>query len=107
MVNNSTAILKRRIQISTAVQQNLARFPEEFRFQLTNQEYENLRSQFVTSGSGCGRQRTPSVRFPRTTGLTILSAVLRSDVGISVSAQIMNAFVQIGRLIAPHIIQQL
>jgi len=92
--------------LNQAVKRNLARFPEEFRFQLTNHEYENLRSQIVTSSPGHGGRRTPPFAFTEQ-GVAMLSAVLRSDVAISVSVQIMNAFVQMRRLIGQHTIQKL
>ena len=92
--------------LNQAVKRNLARFPEEFHFQLTDQEYENLRSQSVTSSSGHGGRRTLPYAFTEQ-GVAMLSAVLRSDVAIKVSVQIMNAFVQMRRMIGQEIIQHL
>jgi len=92
--------------LNQAVKRNLARFPEEFHFQLTDQEYENLRSQSVTSSSGHGGRRTLPYAFTEQ-GVAMLSAVLRSDVAIKVSVQIMNAFVQMRRMIGQDTIQHL
>ena len=129
-----------------AVKRNLGRFPKEFRFQLAKEEFENLRSQIVTSSSGDTSLRSQSVtldntslgfqngilsnnslrsqnatlndvtnlRFQKGTsntgrgkhrkylpyvfteqGVAMLSAVLRSDVAVQISIQIMKAFVEI------------
>ena len=85
-----------------AVKRNIARFPENFRFQLSKEEYESLRSQLVTSkedekGKG-GRRYLPYVFTEQ--GIAMLSAVLRSDVAIQVSINIMNTFVEMRRFIA-------
>ncbi|MFR5827605.1 MAG: ORF6N domain-containing protein [Adlercreutzia equolifaciens] len=74
-----------------AVKRNIARFPEHFRFQLTQEEYDNLRSQIVTSSWG-GRRYPPYVFTEQ--GVAMLSAVLRSATAIEVSIGIMDAFVR-------------
>lgn len=85
-----------------AVKRNIARFPENFRFQLSKDEYESLRSQIVTSKGNekrkGGRRYLPYVFTEQ--GIAMLSAVLRSDVAIQVSINIMNAFVEMRRFIA-------
>ena len=85
-----------------AVKRNAARFPENFRFQLSKDEYESLRSQIVTlnesTGRGMHRKYLPYVFTEQ--GIAMLSAVLRSDVAIQVSINIMNAFVEMRRFIA-------
>ena len=85
-----------------AVKRNAARFPENFRFQLSKDEYESLRSQFVTSKENeikkGGRRYLPYVFTEQ--GIAMLSAVLRSDVAIQVSINIMNAFVEMRRFIS-------
>lgn len=81
--------------LNQAVKRNLNRFPEHFRFQLTEEEYENLRSQFVTSSevnTHGGRRYMPYVFTEQ--GIAMLSAVLKSDVAIEVSIKIMNSFVE-------------
>ncbi|MEE2023068.1 ORF6N domain-containing protein [Alkalimonas mucilaginosa] len=78
--------------LNQAVKRNIARFPESFRFQLTPEEEESLRSQIVTSSQHGGR-RYLSYAFTEQ-GIAMLSAVLRSDIAIQVSIQIMQAFVQ-------------
>lgn len=72
--------------INQSVNRNINRFPENFRFQLTEEEYKILRSQFVTSSSAKshgGRRYRPYVFTEQ--GIAMLSAVLRSDVAINVS----------------------
>lgn len=81
--------------LNQAVKRNLNRFPEHFRFQLTEEEYENLRSQFVTSSEDNthgGRRYMPYVFTEQ--GIAMLSAVLKSDVAVEVSIKIMNSFVE-------------
>ncbi|OUQ12549.1 DNA-binding protein, partial [Massilimicrobiota sp. An142] len=88
-----------------AVKRNIARFPDNFRFQISKDEYDALRSQFVTSKENDthgnkkgGRRYLPYVFTEQ--GIAMLSAVLRSDVAIQVSINIMNAFVEMRRFIA-------
>lgn len=80
-----------------AVKRNIARFPDAFRFQLTNEEYEGLRSQIVTSNGRGGRRYLPYVFTEQ--GIAMLSAVLNNDIAIQVSIQIMTAFVEMRRFL--------
>ena len=79
-----------------AVKRNINRFPEHFRFQLTESEFKNLRSQIVTSrendSTHGGRRYMPYVFTEQ--GIAMLSAVLKSDVAVEVSIKIMNSFVE-------------
>jgi hypothetical protein len=75
-----------------AVKRNIERFPEKYRFQLTKEEYDSLRSQIVTSKGKGGRRYMPYVFTEQ--GIAMLSAVLRSDVAIQTSIKIMDAFVE-------------
>lgn len=75
-----------------AVKRNIARFPDAFRFQLTDEEYGALRSQIVTSNGRGGRRYLPYVFTEQ--GIAMLSAVLNSDLAIQVSIHIMTAFVE-------------
>lgn len=86
-----------------SVNRNINRFPEHFRFQLTEEEYKILRSQFVTSSSAKshgGRRYQPYVFTEQ--GIAMLSAVLRSDVAVNVSIQIMDAFVEMRRFLTSN-----
>lgn len=82
-----------------AVKRNIDRFPGDFMFQLTKQEFDNLRSQIVSSSWG-GR-RYPPYAFTEQ-GISMLSSVLRSKRAIQVNIEIMRAFVQLRRMLASH-----
>lgn len=81
-----------------AVSRNIERFPENFRFQLTKEEFDTLRSQIATSNSRGGRRYRPYMFTEQ--GIAMLSGVLRSDVAVQVSIRIMNTFVEMRRFIA-------
>jgi hypothetical protein len=85
--------------LNQAVKRNLARFPEDFMFQLTNEEDEILRSQIVTSSWG-GRRTLPFAFTEQ--GIAMLSSVLNSDRAILVNIQIMRAFVKLREMIISH-----
>lgn len=86
--------------LNRAVKRNMSRFPDDFMFQLTNEEAAGLRFQFGTSkirGSG-GRRYSPYVFTEQ--GIAMLSSVLNSDRGVQVNIAIMRAFVQMRELAA-------
>jgi len=78
-----------------AVKRNIERFPDDFMFQLTEKEYESLRSQIATSSleSRGGRRYMPYAFTEN--GVYMLSAVLRSEVAVSVSIEIMRTFTKL------------
>ena len=78
--------------INRAVQRNQRRFPLDFAFQLSEQEWYNLRFQIGTSSSSRGGRRYMPFVFTEQ-GVAMLSAVLSSDIAIEVSVHIMQAFV--------------
>ena len=83
-----------------AVKRNSNRFPEQFRFQLTEEEYKNLRSQFVTSSEDNthgGRRYMPYAFTEQ--GIAMLSAVLKSDIAVEISISIMNSFVEMRKFL--------
>lgn len=84
-----------------AVKRNIERFPEEFRFQLTEEEFNNLKSQFVTSRSEHGGRRYLPYVFTEQ-GVAMLSAVLKSKTAVEISIQIMHAFVEMRKFFASH-----
>lgn len=84
-----------------AVKRNITRFPKSFRFQLTDKEWTNLRSQFVTSSLKHGGRRYKPYVFTEQ-GVAMLSSVLRSDVAVKVSIEIMNAFVEMRKMMLHH-----
>ena len=79
-----------------AVQRNIDRFPSDFLFQLTDQEFANLKSQIVTSSWG-GVRKLPFAFTEQ--GVAMLSSVLRSPRAIAVNIEIMRAFVRMRALI--------
>ena len=85
--------------LNQAVKRNLKRFPDDFMFQLTKDEFLNLKSQFVTSSWG-GVRKLPFVFTEQ--GVAMLSGLLNSDIAIAVNIQIMRAFVQIRKLSVEH-----
>lgn len=78
--------------LNQAVKRNIARFPSDFMFQITKEEFERLRSQFVTSPKGGGRQYLPYVFTEQ--GVAMLSGILKSKRAIETNIQIMRTFVR-------------
>ena len=96
-------------RLNEQVKRNIERFPEKFRFQLTQEEYENLRSQIATSSFPSqnmipsehgGRRYLPYVFTEQ--GVSMLSAVLKSKTAIDVSIKIMDSFVNMRKLISSN-----
>ena len=87
--------------LNLAVKRNIARFPNSFRFQLTEQEYKSLRLQIETSKNQRGGRRYLPFVFTEQ-GVAILSAVLRSDIAVKISIQIMQAFVKMKKFITTN-----
>ena len=85
--------------LNQAVKRNKERFPEDFMFQLTNEEYDLLRSQFVILENGRGKHRKYLPYAFTEQGVAMLSAVLRSKTAIDVSIKIMKAFVAMRKFI--------
>jgi len=83
-----------------AVKRNIDRFPPDFMFQLTSEEYSNLKSQIVISSWGGPRRATPYA-FTEL-GVAMLSSVLSSRRAIQMNIAIMRAFVQIRQLAVSH-----
>jgi hypothetical protein len=82
-----------------AVRRNLDRFPGDFHFPLTNQEFTILRSQAVTSSWG-GMRYAPLAFTEQ--GVAMLSSVLRSPQAVAVNIQIMRTFVKLRSILAEH-----
>ena len=80
--------------INRNVQRNLARFPSDFMFQLTMQEYEALRSQFGISKLGKGGRRYMPYVFTEN-GVAMLSSVLNSEKAILINVSIMRIFTRL------------
>ena len=94
--------------LNQAVRRNAERFPDDFSYQLTQQEFNDLMSQIVTSKMGRGgRRKLPRVFTEH--GVAMLSSVLRSPQAVRVNIEIMRAFVRLRRLLATpgELVQQL
>lgn len=81
-----------------AVGRNIERFPEDFRFQLTKEEFDDLRSQIGTSNNRGGRRYLPYAFTEQ--GISMLASVLHSDVAVQASIKIMRAFAEMRRFIS-------
>ena len=77
-------------RLKESVRRNLRRFPEDFMFELSQEEWFNLRSQFASSSWG-GKRYSPFAFTEQ--GVAMLSSVLNSDRAIEVNISIMRAFV--------------
>lgn len=87
--------------LNQAVKRNIERFPEDFMFQLTDEEVRNWKSQFVMSNSiKMGLRKNPYA-FTEL-GVAMLSSVLNSKIAIQVNMGIMRAFVALRQLVAAN-----
>ena len=85
--------------LNQAVQRNADRFPEDFAYQLSQQEFAGLMSQSVISKPGRGGRRKLPWAFTEH-GVAMLSSVLRSPLAVRVNIEIMRTFVRLRRLMA-------
>lgn len=86
--------------LTRAVRRNIDRFPQDFMFQLTKQELNDLRCQFGISSDWGGR-RYPPYAFTEQ-GVAMLSSVLRSSRAVQVNIEIMRAFVRLRRMLSTN-----
>jgi hypothetical protein len=93
LYNVETRVLKQ------AVRRNLSRFPDDFMFELNNQEFDILRSQIVTSSWG-GARYLPMAFTEQ--GVAMLSSVLRSEPAVQVNIAILRTFAKLRQLIQDH-----
>ena len=84
--------------LNKAVKRNIERFPASFCFQLTEEEVENLRFQIGTSSLSYGGRRYLPYVFTEQ-GVAMASAILRSDIAVKVSVEIMEAFVEMRKML--------
>ena len=93
--------------VNRVVKRNIERFPEEFCFQLNENEFEVLRCQFVTlneNGRGQHRKYLPYVFTEQ--GVAMLSSVLHSETAVTTSIKIINAFIAMRKYISTNLIEQ-
>ena len=86
-------------QLKLQVKRNIERFPEDFMFELTQLEYENLRCQIGTSSWG-GVRYLPIVFTEQ--GVAMLSSVLNSKIAIAVNIQIMRIFTKVRQMLTDN-----
>jgi phage regulator Rha-like protein len=87
------------MRLNEQVKRNLDRFPVDFMFQLTKEEYQNLISQFAISSWG-GRRTLPYVFTEH--GVTMLSSVLKSKKAAAMNISIIRAFIKIREMLATN-----
>ena len=87
-------------RINETVKRNSERFPIEFCFQLTSQEYEVLKSQIATSNIRGGKQKLPYVFTEK--GILMLSGLLKNEVAIEVSIKIVEVFVEMRKFLSSN-----
>ena len=92
MYGTETKVLKQ------AVKRNIKHFPTDFMFELNKEEFEFLRSQFVTSNQRGGTRYMPFAFTEQ--GVAMLSSILNSEVAIEINISIMRAFIAVRQLIA-------
>ena len=78
------------------MKRNISRFPDDFMFELSQSEFNNLKSQIVTSSWG-GIRKLPSVFTEH--GVLMLSSVLKSDKAIQTNIQIMRIFTKVRQML--------
>jgi cell division septum initiation protein DivIVA len=86
-------------RLNEQVRRNSERFPEDFMFQLTAEEFENLKSQFATSSWG-GRRKLPFAFTEH--GAIMAASVLNSTRAIEISVHVVRAFVHLRELVSTH-----
>ena len=88
-------------RLNEAVKRNSTRFPEDFMFRLTAEEYTSLISQIAISKPGRGGRRKMPYAFTEQ-GVAMLSSVLNSERAIQVNIAIMRAFVRMRKMLLSH-----
>lgn len=88
-------------RLKEQVRRNLNRFPDDFMFELTVEEFELLRSQIATSKPGRGGRRYLPFAFTEQ-GVAMLSTVLNSERAIQVNTAIMRTFVKLREIVSTH-----
>ncbi len=89
-------------RLNEQVKRNIERFPKEFMFQLTDSEFNSLRSQIATLNKGRGTHKKYLPYAFTEQGVAMLSGVLKSNTAVRISIQIMSAFVAMRRFISSN-----
>jgi len=88
------------MRLNEQVKRNIRRFPDDFMFQLNNEEYNNLKSQIAISSWGGARRANPYAFTEQ--GVAMLSTVLNSERAIQVNIAIMRAFVRLKTVLSTN-----
>lgn len=88
-------------RLNEQVKRNIERFPEDFMFQLTEQEFESLRSQIATSNKQRGGRRYFPYVFTEH-GAVMLASVLKSRIAVDASIHVVRAFIQMRAILLLH-----
>src|SRR4029077_15261704 len=87
-------------RLNEQLRRNRSRFPEDFAFQLTREEFTHLKSQTATSSLHGGKRKLPWVFTEH--GAIMLAAVLNSDIAIQASIRVVRAFVRLREMVAAN-----
>jgi hypothetical protein len=88
-------------RLNEQVRRNADRFPNDFSFVLTQQEFTNLMSQFATSSSQWGGRRKLARAFTEH-GAVMAASVLNTPIAVAVSLEVVRAFVRLRQLLISH-----
>ncbi|HWR98424.1 MAG TPA: ORF6N domain-containing protein [Candidatus Methanoperedens sp.] len=88
-------------RLNEQVRRNIDRFPDDFRFQLTGREFDNLKSQIATSSAGWGGKRKLPMVFTEH-GALMAASVLNSPKAVAMSILVVRAFVKLRNILATH-----
>ena len=94
-------------EINQAIKNNPEKFPERFAFRITEEEYKNLKSKYLTSSSNnnYGGSRKGHTVFTRQ-GILMLATILKSNIAVEITIEIMDAFVVMHKYISNNLIEQ-
>lgn len=88
-------------RLNQQVRRNIDRFPEDFAFLLTKEEFDDLKLHFAASSSGWGGRRKPPFAFSEH-GALMAANVLKTPTAVSTSVQVVRAFVRLCEMLASH-----
>jgi hypothetical protein len=88
-------------RLNQQVRRNIERFPEDFAFLLSNEEFRALKSHFATSSATWGGRRKPPIAFTEH-GALMAANILKTQVAVQASIQVVRTFVRLRTMIATH-----
>lgn len=107
MLDSDVAMLYHYLtkNVNKAMKRNIERFPEDFCFQLTNDEFKNLRFQFGTLNKKVNNGKVTRKYLPYVyteQGISMLAGVLKNDIAVQVSISIIRAFIEMRKFISSN-----